>query len=756
MQGHDMSDRLFPTRQPPVSILHTLEAWRERDPDRVALTILRDGEQVESQATYRQLHDRALQVAGALRARLPRGERVLLLPTSSEFVCSFFGCLAAGLIAVPASHPLQPKKVAQWRKLQAIVENSAARLIVAPERSREALAAMQAEHGLFAGCEVLGFEALLADSPAALPSALPSRSADIAFLQYTSGSTGAPKGVMITHANILNNQEVIASLMGTSPHARGLSWLPLHHDMGLSVVLQMASVGCSVVLMSPAAFITRPLRWLEAISRHRATTSGGPNFGYQLAAAALQSPEAAAQHIDLSTWELAFCGAEPISRATVTGFLAAAAPYGLQAGAFYPCYGMAEATVQVTGVARGRGVKYLDLSQSRLSQGLVVPSAPDAGDTKSLVSCGSPCAGNEVRIVGAGGVPVSGEGQVGEIWVRGASVGAGYWDNPEATAETFGAALQGDASGAPFMRTGDLGAIVDGELYVTGRMKDLLIIRGRNLYPQDIEDCVQASVPGLRKGCGAAFSVTVGSEEKLVIVQEVGRTQRRQMDTAAALRCIVAAVGEDIGVQPHQVILVEPATIEKTSSGKIARALCRRAYLQGQLQPVASWTEGQAAEPAPAGPAAGPPDAGAAAALDGALRQELENRIAQVAAPFLRTDARLISRSMAWAELGFDSVNALQLALKVEQAVGIRFDAAVLWECANIQELAQHLARTPGAAAALTGRSGPATATAAASARVAPPPAAPGPAIPQAASVAAVMALSDAEAEALLLKELER
>ncbi|MFL6665320.1 MAG: AMP-binding protein, partial [Rhizobacter sp.] len=417
-----------------ASIVECLARWRERTPDRHALHVLRDGEQVERSISYRELHDTSLQVAQGLRRRCaPKGRVLLLLPNDFSFVASFYGCLAAGLVAIPAYHPQQPKKVGQWKKLQAIAENSGASLIIAPPRSAEVLAAMQANEGLFRHCQLETCDGLLA-AGAGATDALPRPSAsDLAFLQYTSGSTGAPKGVMITHDNILRNQEVIASLMGNSAATRVVSWLPLYHDMGLSAVLQMGSVGCSVVLMSPADFIQKPLRWMKAISEHRAQTSGGPNFAYRLAAAALQSPEAAGLGLDLSSWDLAFCGAEPIQRDTVSEFVGAAATHGFDGRAFFSCYGLAEATVMVTGVAKGSGLQCLEVNKAELAQGAVRRAEPSDPNAKALVACGTTAAGHEVRIVAADGTPVAGDAQVGEVWVRGPSVGAGYYGNAEAT-----------------------------------------------------------------------------------------------------------------------------------------------------------------------------------------------------------------------------------------------------------------------------------------------------------------------------------
>ncbi|NIF50920.1 AMP-binding protein [Burkholderia sp. Ax-1724] len=748
-----MTSHPFPTTHEPASIIETLAAWSEREPDRTALTILRDGETIESESTFSDLNAGMRCIAAGLRSRVAAGARViLLLPTSFEFVCTFYGCLAAGMIAVPAFHPQQPRKIAQWKKLQAIVENSGASLVVAPVGSIDKLRMLREKEDLFAGCDFATYEELCtAGAPAAdAPLPLPTGS-DLAFLQYTSGSTGTPKGVMITHANIVDNQRVIADLMGHSSETRMLSWLPLYHDMGLSMMLHLASIGTSVILMSPFAFIQQPGRWLRAIAAHRANTSGGPNFAYQLAALALQLPEDTQPQLDLSAWKVAFCGAEPINRNTVATFLEAAAPHGFAPQAFYPCYGMAEATLLITGVKHGEGVRYLEVDNRQLSAGVIERAQAGQADIKSLVSCGSTGRGTEIRIVDSAGAAVADQYRVGEIWARGDGIGIGYYGNQQATQDTFRATLPDEppgAGGLPFMRTGDLGAFIDGELFVTGRVKDMLIIRGRNLYPQDVEECVQDAVPELRRGCGAAVSVTVDGEEKLVIVQEVGRAQRRAMDARATLRQMIVVVGEDFGITPHAVVLVEPATIEKTSSGKIARALCRRAYVQGELRTVASWTEGRydGGEPGEAPtPRTGREDKAAAALL---VKRDLERCIARIVAAHLKIGEEQVSRTTPWVEMGFDSMSALQFALKVQHATGVAFDAAALWDCANVEQLAAHLADMRGAGSG-----------ASATAEPAPPPATQATAATgedERRSAEQLMELSDAEAEALLLKELDR
>jgi acyl-CoA synthetase (AMP-forming)/AMP-acid ligase II/acyl carrier protein len=759
-----MHTALFPTPDRPRSLVETLAAWRERDPQRIALTVLRDGERVERTATFSELHDGALQLAAAIARRAAPGARVLLLlPEGHDFVQAFLACLMAGRVAIPAALPLQPRKVAQWKKLQSIVGNSGATLVLAPDKAVDLLRQLQADESLFAGCTLETPASLRADADGCggaetLPAACSLAPTTLAFLQYTSGSTGAPKGVMITHGNIVANQEVIAAGMGPHPGTRVVSWLPLHHDMGLSAVLQMATVGTSLVLMSPVDFVQQPLRWLRAISTQRATTSGGPNFAYQLAATALASPEAATAGIDLSAWDLAFCGAEPIQRDTIEAFAAAAAPFGFDASAFYACYGMAEATVMIAGERKGDGLRALAASHAALARGRVEPAqgCDAATDAKSLVSCGAPAAGHELRIVASDGRPVADAHAVGEIWFRGESVGAGYYANEEATRAAFDARPAAAEDDGGWLRTGDLGAIVDGRLYVTGRAKDLLIIRGRNLYPQDLEDAVQAAVPELRRGAGAAVSAFVDGEEKLVIVQEIGRTQRKQMDVADVLGRIVRAVNDEFGVTPHQVVLVEPASIEKTSSGKIARTPCRAAWSQGRLRSVFTWTEGEAvAMQAVAPAAAGRGEPAGTVDPKETLRREILRSIAGVAGEFLKRDGSQVPVDKAWSELGFDSVNALQLAIRVQKATGVTLDPTVLWDCANIAELATYVAGlkeaadTAAAASAAQARSSNAPATPDACAPATTPPAA-------ATFEAELASLSDADAEALLLKELER
>jgi acyl-CoA synthetase (AMP-forming)/AMP-acid ligase II len=344
-----------------------------------------------------------------------------------------------------------------------------------------------------------------------------------AFLQYTSGSTSQPKGVIVSHANLLHNEELIQQAFSQTESSVIVGWLPLYHDMGLiGNVLQTLYVGAQCVLMSPAAFLQSPFRWLQAISYAKATTSGGPNFAYDLCVRKISEEQRA--QLDLSSWKVAFNGAEPIRPATLERFTEAFAPCGFNAEAFHPCYGLAEATLFVTGKAAG-SPRAQSFNVAELVKNRVVSSGGNGTENKRLVSCGVSFGEQTVVVVNPETRIEADTDEVGEIWVAGPSIAGGYWNQPEATRQTFHAQLAGDTQ-KKFLRTGDLGFVFDGELYVTGRLKDLIIIRGLNHYPQDIEQTVEQSHAALRPGCGAAFSVEIEGEEKLVVVQEVQRTRK--------------------------------------------------------------------------------------------------------------------------------------------------------------------------------------------------------------------------------------
>lgn len=554
-------------------------------PQLVAYTFLVDGDREEVKLTYQELDQKARAIAEELqRQKAIPGERALLLyPSGLEFIVAFFGCLYAGVVAVPV-YP--PRRNQRMTRLQVIVKDSEARFALTT-----ASVLTNIEQSFSQEPELTTLQCIATDKIVdceAVNWQKPILEADtLAFLQYTSGSTGMPKGVMVSHANLLHNQSMIQSAMGHSEKTIFVGWLPLFHDMGLiGNVLQPLYLGIPCVLMSPVDFIKKPFLWLQAISRYQATTSGGPNFAYELCIDKI-TPEQIAS-LDLSSWDVAFNGAEPIRSQTLERFTQTFAACGFRKEAFYPCYGMAETTLLVSGGLKTEApiIRYFD--GKALAENLVVAVNADHEDSRALVGCGRMWLEEEIAIADPLTLKQCPDHQVGEIWVSSNSVAQGYWQRPEQTQQTFQAYLQ-DASSrhcGSYLRTGDLGFIQDGELFVTGRLKDVIIIRGRNHYPQDIELTVEQSHPALKSGAGAAFSIEVDSQEQLVIVQEVERTYLRNLDVDSVVEAIQTSVSQWHELQVHAVLLLKTGTIPKTSSGKIQRHACRAGFLAGTLNAV--------------------------------------------------------------------------------------------------------------------------------------------------------------------------
>ncbi len=618
-------------------------------PDREAYVFLRDGEEETEGLSWGELDRRARAIAGALLARCSPGDRaLLLLPSGLDFVAAFFGCLYAGAVAVPADPP-RPRR--DRERLRALVCNASPRLALT---TSGLLAGLQ---DLAAAPEWAGVSWLPIDSvddsdwdgPDPDPGSL-------AFLQYTSGSTALPKGVRVTHANLVHNERMIAEAFGQDEGSVVVGWLPLYHDMGLiGNVLQPLWSGGRCVLMSPGAFLQRPRRWLEAITRYRATTSGGPSFAYDLCVRRIGAGER--EGLDLSSWRVAFNGAEPVRAETLERFAAAFAGCGFRREAFYPCYGLAEATLFVTGGERGREARVATVKAAALERHEVRPA--DGGEgARHLVSCGRPWQGQRLAVVD----PETGRelpaGQVGEIWVSGPSVGDGYWGHPAETARDFGAALSG---GGPerFLRTGDLGFVSGGELFITGRLKDLIILRGRNLYPQDVELTAERSHPDLRPGGGAAFAVEVDGEERLVVVHEVKR-RREGEPIEPIVEALRRAVAEEHEAQVYEVLLVRAGTVPRTSSGKVRRGACRAAYRAGELAVV-----GRSAlnDTAPSG--AAPPRPAGAALRSALIADErlllVQGFLRRTLAGLLGIEPGRIDPDQPLTAFGLDSLAAVEL-----------------------------------------------------------------------------------------------
>ena len=584
-----------------------LLCWRaSAQTDQILYRFLADGEVEDRQITYGQLDCAARAIAASLQVPIPVGERALLLYAPGiDFVAAFFGCLYAGVIAVPVYPPNPSRPDRGLEKLTAIALNSGARLALTTSPIMAVKDYLFANSPKLQSLEWLATD-LVAEEFAEKWSRPEVSGETLALLQYTSGSTAAPKGVIVSQANLLDNQRMIQTAFKSNRRCIGVSWLPMYHDMGLiGTTLQPLYAGYPCVFMSPVDFVQCPFRWLSAISNYRGTTSGGPSFAYDLCVRKVTAEQM--EQLDLSCWDLAFNGGEPVRSETMDAFAEKFAACGFRKEAFYPCYGLAEGTLFVTGGLKRQAPRCLDVSARMLMNHRAVQALPESSDVRTLVSCGTTWLGQRVLIVDPETVCGCPPGKIGEIWLAGPSVAHGYWGQAEVTQETF-QAFTSDTGDGPFLRTGDLGFLKDGELFVTGRRKDLLIIHEKHYYPQDIELLVEKCHSAIRFGCSAVFSVPVHDEERLVVVAEVERSYQRGYDPdfrqgstsnqdvrrvwesassadeekSPYLQEIVStirrAVATEHGLPLHAVVLLKPATIPKTSSGRIQRHLCRSGY----------------------------------------------------------------------------------------------------------------------------------------------------------------------------------
>jgi acyl transferase domain-containing protein/acyl-CoA synthetase (AMP-forming)/AMP-acid ligase II/pimeloyl-ACP methyl ester carboxylesterase/acyl carrier protein len=554
-------------------------------PGQVAFTFLQDGETEAGQLTYQDIDIRSRAIAAKLQNYDSQGERALLLyPPGLEFITAFLGCLYAGVIATPAYPPRPNRSVS---RLQAIVADSEAKFALTTQSLIDEIENRFEENPTAKRVTFLATDRLNLDLSSQWRS--PDINAEtIAFLQYTSGSTGIPKGVIIAQGNLMANSRSINHSFQNDDTHKAVSWLPPYHDMGLiGCILQPIYAGVSMHLMPPVAFLQRPYRWLQAISRYQANSSGAPNFAYDLCVS--QISEEQKENLDLSHWKLAFTGAEPVRAKTLSNFAEHFSSCGFRKEAFYPCYGMAESTLFITGGDRNQAPIAKTFSAKALEEDKAIAAESDK-DSISLVSSGYTLEGQKLEIVRPDTLTVCQDGEVGEIWAASPSVGKGYWNRPELTEASFKAYLNGDRA-VYFLRTGDLGFLSDGELFVTGRLKDLIIIRGRNHYPQDIELTIDKSHPAIKAGATAAFSVEIDGEERLVITPEIKRTYLRNLDVDAVTSEIRKAIVQNHEIQTHAVVLLKTGSIPKTSSGKIQRHACKKGFLEDSLNVVGKWEE---------------------------------------------------------------------------------------------------------------------------------------------------------------------
>ena len=668
------------------NVLEALNHWARIQPDKIVYRFfLEDGSQDE--VTYAQLKQWAMAIASQLHARTRKGARVLLIfPSGLEFIAAFLGCLYARTAAVPVYPPKPHRSSAQ---LAAIIENCTPSLVLSTSdfcgKSGKAFNRI----GPLQGLPWLAAEPFRSRSVSQFDDSAPAEST-LALLQYTSGSTGVPKGVAVSHANLTHNLRLIRGAFDASPQTRGVFWLPHYHDMGLiGGILGTLTSGGMSVLLSPVTFIRSPLSWLKAVSQWRATISGGPNFGYELCIA--KTTPAQRKRLDLSSWRLAFTGAEPVRWDTLQRFSETFEPAGFRKEAFFSCYGLAESTLMVSG--GGATPRAVALDGAALEANGVVEAGSESTAVRTVVSCGRRLPELDIRIVDSRTSVECATDQVGEIWVHGSSVARGYWQRSQATAETFHARLKnGHENGRTYLRTGDLGFLRDDELFVTGRLKDLIIICGRNIYPQDVEWCAQQSHPDLRESVVAAFSVEEG-QERLVVAVEL---QRRHIngDHDVLINAVRQAIGGEHEIDVHAVVLLKPGSIPRTSSGKIRRHACRDAYL-GTWMPLANWTADAA--PAHIEESGHRPDAtmrGAVGRSQSVMTEQdicdwLKARIAML----MSVPEDSIDVQAPFVSFGMSSLQGVRLAEQLEAYLGRGVSPTWVYNYPTITALARRLAQ---------------------------------------------------------------
>jgi amino acid adenylation domain-containing protein len=673
-----------------TTFIDVLRGHAEHHPSRTAITLLENGENESESITFAELDRRARAIAAFLQQQEMQGQRaILLLPSGIEFITTFFGCLYAGVIAVPAFpfHFEGSRRGQAW--FRAVAADAEPQVAFAPPEMIARLPRAEND-SLVSAINWLNAQSI--DSSLADEWCKPSIGKEtIAFLQYTSGSTSSPKGVMISHANLLHNMTVIEAACGTGEDSTVVTWLPMHHDMGLiGTVLHPLYQGARCVLMAPTAFLQKPSRWLQAISKYRAHSSSAPNFAYELCARKILAAEKA--ELDLSTWRVAVNGAEPVRPESMERFISAFAECGFRAEAFHPSYGLAESTLMVTGGGSARAPKFMRVSAQALERSRAREASAEEV-TRVLVGCGMELPGQQIRIVDPDTLAECEERRIGEVWVSSPSVSQGYWGRAEETTATFhGKLLSGNET--RFLRTGDLGFLAGRELFITGRLKDLIILHGRNLYPQDIELTVQQCHPGLRPGSGAAFAVEVNCQEALVVINEVERGFEESAEKLVP--AIRKAVLLEHGIQVHSLLLVKAGTVPKTTSGKIKRVACRAAFLAGEMEPLAASTlPVDAMEPAFASEGLTRTDLLQA---EPGLRSELlESHLRELVAQITKVDPNEIGSEQPLVGVGLDSLGATALANRIQREMGIQLAVARLLDGLYLGQLAGMIVEQLGA-----------------------------------------------------------
>ena len=658
--------------QAPASLVEHLRGLAQQRPDDIWLTVaaVQDGRVVERSHSYGGFDRRVRALAARLQPLCPLGARALVMMDNDEhYAASMLACFYAGVIAVPVP-PLESLRVQHLERLLGIVGDAGAACVIGTADVIEALPGADTR---FAGIATVAADQVdLADASAWRPHS--PAADDIAFLQYTSGSTSAPKGVMVSHGNLIANEAAIQQRMEIGAGDRFMSWAPLYHDMGLiGGLLQPLYSGLPLVLTSPRLFLESPVRWLELISRHRATISGGPDFAYRMCLERIKPSQLA--QLDLSSWRLAYTGAEPVRADTVAAFAQRFAACGLRPDAAYACYGLAEATLFITGGTPGAGAAVTAFDTDALGQGRAEESSGAA--QTPLVGCGPAVPGHAVAIVDPHSLQVLEPGRVGEIWACGPSISQGYWRKPRETQQAFV-----EHAGRRWLRTGDLGFVHGGQVHVAGRIKDLIIVRGHNLYPQDIERVVEAEVEAVRKGRVAAFAVDVDGQEGIGLAAEVSFGMQKRVPPQALVDALSTAVGAQCGEAPRVIVLLNPGALPRTSSGKLQRAACRQGWSARTLDAWAVFESGRFA----GGGSQAPQEEGAAdptaRTLAGLWRDVLGGDALQGPAG----EAHFFTQ-------GGNSLAAVRLAARISRQWSLAYPAGRVFEYPRLRDQAQDIDR---------------------------------------------------------------
>ncbi|KPI15360.1 Long-chain-fatty-acid--CoA ligase, 6-deoxyerythronolide-B synthase [Actinobacteria bacterium OK074] len=688
------------------SIVRMLRTHAVQRPDKTALILLSEGEEESDRLTYGELDRRARSLAVRLQAADLAGEQVLLpMPTCLEYAVGMLGCLYARAVPVPIYPPGHRRHA---ERINGIVGDCRARLALTTAARTGSLRTRFDQIGITSvDCEIWAVDGPARETgdppggdggPGADGWAEPELTADtLAYLQYTSGSTSDPRGVMISHGNLAHQFGLLAEGFDLGEHDVNVSWLPIFHDLGLVAgLLHPLYLGATAVLMPPVAFVQRPERWLDAIVKYRGTTAWAPNFALELCCDRIDAAHRA--RLDLSSLRMVTIGAEPVRPDTLERFAETFGPCGFGPRTFTPGYGMAEATLALTNRSPREPLTVSAFGADALSRGLLSPAA-DGERSRRLVGNGHTWLDTELLVVDPDTGLICPDNTEGELWVRGATVASGYWNQPEETARTFGAHLA-DGRG-PFLRTGDLGALADGEVYVTGRLKDLIIVRGRNLHPQDIELTAARSHPGLAPERGAAFPVDSGGQERLVVVHEVARERRTDTDPQEIVAAVRQAVTEEHDVELGAVVLLRSAALPITSSGKVRRRHCKQLYLNGELAAVHTWEAPTAPVTTTAAPAAGMPVAAAASGSYESITQWLVTRIAERG----RLTAEHVGVDTPFSAFGLDSLTLVGISGELGEALGRPVQPTLLYEHPTVARLARAL--SDGVQAPPVRRSGP-------------------------------------------------